>query len=92
MRWEGRQEGLGFQAEEVGTRAEARPVCGRGAHLMSHPSPLGGWPTGIHCPPDPGQLPDSQEGPWGRAGPHTGHLLSPAPPPPRGRLETSKDK
>lgn len=66
MRWEGRQEGLGFQAEKVGTRAEARPVCGRGAHLTPHPSPLGGWPTGIHCPHDTGQLPDPQEGALGQ--------------------------
>lgn len=30
MRGEGKQEGLGLQAEEAGTRAEARPVCGGG--------------------------------------------------------------
>lgn len=78
---EGRQEGLGFQAEEVGTQAEARPLCGRGAHLMPHPSHLGGWP------------PDSQEGNPGTGRTwHIGHLLSPVPPPPRGPWRPSKDK
>lgn len=52
---------------------------------MPHPSPLGGWPAGIHlCTRLPGA------GAGAGQGLHTGHLLSPITPLPRGPWSPSR--